>query len=143
MASVILDLVVCHQNLEIFYRNKAERTDNEESRMLLNLLANQEKDRSNELRDYIREPAPSVSKAWLKVAPKYRTEEWLEKYADCSLDDLNEVLTAAIEVNQIMIKLMTSLEEQVQTEEVKEFLVDMQKRIERDHVYALKSAEMP
>lgn len=142
LASVVLDMVVCHQNLESFYRSKAEHVTIEEPRMLLNLLANQEKARSIELRDYIRNPAPSVSNAWLKVAPKFRTDEWIQKYADQQLTGLHDVLNAAIEVNQIMIKLLHSLEEQVQADEVKDFLLDMQKRIERDHVFALKSAEL-
>lgn len=142
LASVILQLIQCHSDLHAFYRSQIAHSDREDARMLLAHLADQEAARSVALREYIRHAPRSVANAWLKTAPQFRTHEWIEKLSGQPASDFQAMLTIAHEINETLLKLVAGLDEQVQSEEVRQFLEDLYNRMKRDRIYALRSAEL-
>lgn len=128
-----------HRALAAQYTELEQLTTSERAQLMLDYLARHERRLAEAMGQYEQDAARGLLDAWLQYAPTLDAAELVTRLRDVDLNDLDAVVAAALAVDEHLLAVYREIEEQADTEELREVARSLQ-RIESNEAHRLARA---
>lgn len=94
-----------HTKLAHQYAELEQLATSERARLMLDYLQRHERHLTETLAQYEADAAKGIMETWMQYVPECHVNELLEKVRDVSLNDVDDIVATALEVDDCLIKI--------------------------------------
>jgi rubrerythrin len=132
-----------HEGIRGFYERLSDQTEKKRVRMLLEYLKEHQKELENTLEDLKGQASQDVLDAWLQYRPEPSVEQMLPDMEFKPEMSVDELVQAALSIDDALITYYRRIAENTEFQEVKEVFASLAEKIENDKTkLALDSAAL-
>ena len=109
-----------HAALSAQYAELEQLSSSERARLMLDYLNRHEQHLAETMAKYQSDMADSVSALWLQDIPELQSDDLVDKVRGVNLEDVDNIVAVALDVDDYLIKLYRHMADQVDSDEGKE-----------------------
>jgi len=121
-----------HEGIRGFYERLSDQTEKQRVQMLLEYLKGHQKELEDTLEDLKSQASQDVLDAWLQYRPEPSVEQMLPDMEFKPEMSVDELLQAALSIDDALITYYRRIAENTEFQEVKEVFASLAEKIEND-----------